>query len=408
VIDDEHDVRMLLRESTVPPTRLSADLLLARGRRSQRRWRRATITAAVLVVVAVAVPAVTVTGWFDRQPDRVADSRFSTKTRVVHRTTTVSGTLRCDPTPLPAPAGRQDDDVVTAADPTGTYVIGGTTLWTRAEPTLITVPGARAPLTAAAVNSAGTVVGHDSNETGLNWRFTNGTVRELARSAEFQRALALHVNGKGDTLGAASGPVDMKDPPSALLVWPADHPDRPRIIRETGSRPLAIRDDGTVISARNRSEIDLGAGSIEIHRPDGTTTSIAVPRELTNHGSMLNATVHGDHLYSSYANGEITYSDGVTILANPFLHPVRWNLRTGLVEIFDSLGGQPVGGPDGWFVAAADTDSDGAALSFVLVAPDLATRLFPLAGATVRAVAGAGTTLAGFAGSTAVSWHCAR
>jgi hypothetical protein len=187
------------------------------------------------------------------------------------------------------------------------------------------------------------------------------------------------------------------------VVWPAGRPDQPRVIREPDSQPLAIRDDGAVISARNRSETDLGAGSIVVTRSNGTRTSIAVPRELTGPGSMQNATVHGDYLYSSYANNEITYSDGVTSLANPYLYPVRWNLRSGLIEVFDNLRGPPVGGPGGWFVAAGNLDG-----KLVLVAPDRTTHRFPVDGGTVRAVAAMGATLAGFVDPTRVSWSCTR
>lgn len=400
MISDDDDVRTLLRASPVPPTGLDADLLLARGRRSKRRRRRFAIAAAVVAVVAVAVPAVTVAARFEWDREQPADSRFSTKPRVVHRTTTVAGALRCDPTPLPTPAGRPGGDTVTAADPTGTYVIGGATVWARAEPTVITVPTVRAEPTATAVNGNGTVVAHDS---GLNWRITNGAARELAAPDGWDRARVLHVNGKGDALGTVSGPADRNAPPTALVVWPADRPDLPRIVREPDSQPLAIRDDGTVISARNRSEADLGAGSIVVNRPNGTRTSITVPRELTGHGSMRNASVHDDYLYSSYANTEITYSDGVTSLANPYVYPVRWNLRTGRIEIFDNLRGAPVGGPGGWFVAAEDLDG-----GLVLVAPDRTTHRFPVDGGKVRAVAAAGTTLAGFVDPTPVTWNCTR
>ncbi|GAA0908647.1 hypothetical protein GCM10009558_097090 [Virgisporangium aurantiacum] len=279
-------------------------------------------------------------------------------------------------------------------------MIAAPTVWTRAEPTVITVPTVRTEVTATAVNGNGTVVAHDS---GLNWRITNGAVQELAAPAGWNRARVLHVNSKGDALGLLDGAADRTAPQSALVVWPADHPDRPRIIRETDSQPLAVRDDGTTVSARIRSEADLGAGSITINRPNGTRTSIPVPRELTGHGSMLNATVHGDFLYSSYANNEITYSDGVTSLANPYLYPVRWNLRTGLIEVFDALDGAPVGGPGGWFVAAEDL-----AGKLVLVAPDRTTHRFPIDGGRVRAVAAAGTTLAGFADPTPVTWNCTR
>src|SRR5688500_600953 len=148
MISDEDDIRALLRESGVPPTRLDPELLLARGRRSRRRWRRVTVAAAVVAVIAVVVPAATVAARLDRRPERPADSRFSTKTTVVHRHTTVAGTLRCESTPLPAPAGQQGGDTVTAVDPTGAYVIGGAALWTLGEPTAITVPGARAAVTA--------------------------------------------------------------------------------------------------------------------------------------------------------------------------------------------------------------------------------------------------------------------
>jgi hypothetical protein len=315
---------------------------------------------------------------------------------VVHRATEVAGTLRCDPTPLRSPAGQPAGDTVTGTDPTGTYVVGGATLWTGSRPAVIIRPDATAP----AVNSSGTVLLRGGD---VNWRLRNGATQELAVPAGYRRARATHVNGRGDAVGVASSPVDLNAADTALVVWPADRPDSPRVVRERDSEPLAIRDDGTVISARYRSETDLGVDRIVVIRPDGTRVPITVPRQLTTRGSMLNATVHGDYLYSSAASAEITYDDGETPLADLSFDPVRWNLRTGLIEVFDDLRSAPVGGADGSFVAVEETTA-----AVVLVAPDRVTSRFPVAGGTVRAVAAAGTTLVGFAEPDAVSWHCVR
>lgn len=404
MISDEDHVRILLRSSYVPTTRLEPDQLLARGRRSRRRWRRATVAAAVIAVLAVSIPAVTLAARPDGRHDAAAQpTDVATTVRVVHRTTKPAADLRCDQTPLAS-----ESIGITGVDPTGAHVIGGATVWADGVPEQITVAGATAEIAAAAVNVVGTVVGHDGNETGLVWRRTAAGMEKLANPPGWARALALHVNAGDDALGVVSTPdrgVDTNIPDTALVVWPAGRPDAPRIVPVYDAEPLAIRDDGTVIAARARSATDLGAGQIVARRPDGRTVTVTVPKELTTRGSMLGLTVSGDYLYGARAAGELTYSDGSTPIDYPFHNPVRWNLRTGLIEIFDDLHTMPAGDAGGWFAAAATAPGGPAA---VLVTPAATAHRIPDGGATVRAVAAEGTILAGDRPAGPVLWRCAR
>lgn len=397
------EVRTLMRESPVPSTSLDPQTLLDRGQRSRRRWRRASVAAAALTVVALAVTGVSAANWLENRREQTA-AGLSTKPRVVHRATTVTGETSCWQTPL-----RRVTDGTTgsfqAADPTAAQVVGsgsdGSAVnhWNRGEPTVFTVPDATPEVTATDVNEAGTVVGHDAAGSTLNWTNDDGDVRTLPTPAGFDRARVEHVNGKGDALGLLERP----DGSTALVVWPAGAPDRPRVIKEAGVQPLAIRDDGTVVSVRGRSDSDPGAGTVMVHRPNGKRLSVAVPRQLGTQGSMRDVTVEGDYLYGMVAGMQVTFIDGETPLA-AFAHPVRWNLRTGVVEIFDGLVGNPVGSRGGWFVAGKAGDG-----TQVLVAPDRKTRGITLTttpDAEVHAVSADGTTLVGSTETDLATWRC--
>jgi hypothetical protein len=396
------EVRTLMRDTPVPATSLDPQQLLDRGKRSRRRWRRGSVAAAALTVVTLVVTGVSTATWLDHRRDQAAG--LSTKPRVVHRTITLAGEVSCAVWPL----RRVTDGTAAfrAADPTAAQVVGASagdggavTHWDRGEPTVFTVEGTTPEVTATDVNGDGTVVGHDAAEPPVNWTHNGGSMRTLPTPAGFDRALVAHVNGKGDALGLLQRP----DGTTALIVWPAGTPDRPRIINEPGVRPLALRDDGTVVSVRSRSDNDPGAGTVMVHRPNGKRVSVAVPRQIANQGSMRDVTVEGDHLYGTSAGMQVTFIDGETPLA-AFVHPVRWNLRTGLVEIFDNLVAQPVGARGGWFVAV--TAGDG---TLVRVAPDRRTREITLGGTPdveVHAVGADGATLVGSTETDLVTWRC--
>ncbi|GIJ70942.1 hypothetical protein [Virgisporangium ochraceum] len=393
------EVRTLMRESPVPSTSLDPQTLLDRGKRSRRRWRRASVVTAALTVVTLVVTGVGAATWLDHRRDQAAG--LSTKPRVVHRTATLSGETGCWATPL-----RRVADATAgfhAADPNAEQVVGTggverISWWNRGEPTVFTVAGATPEVTATDVNGSGTVVGHDDAASPLNWTYSDGTVRTLPTPAGFDRAEVTHVNGRGDALGL----LERSDGTTALVVWPSGAPDRHRVIAEPGARPLGIRDDGTVVSVRGRSDSDPGAGTVVLHRSNGKRLSVAVPRQLRAGGSMIGVTLEGDHLYGTSAGMQVTFSDGQTPLA-AFVNPVRWNLRTGVVEIFDNLVGVPVGSRTGWFVVAGDVDTR------VLVAPDRRAREITLGDtpdAGVHAVGPDGTTLIGSTETDLVTWRC--
>jgi hypothetical protein len=408
---DEDAVRTLLRESDIPPTRLDVAGLMAGSRRSRRRHRFAVVAGAVLAVGAVAVPtavvATRVTG-----PGRPAGG-FATTTRVVHRTTTADAPVRCGATPFRQPVA--GSYAVVDVDATGRQVVGarqgGTTmtLWTGGEPTQFDWSDMRAvEASVGAVSSGGTVVGFGPGDPAISYIYRDGVVRTLARPAGYRQAQVVDVNDRGDAVGTLSSPQAYGDE-RALVVWPAGRPDRPRVVPEPNLRPLTIRDDGTVIALRIRGDhlSEQRGDAVVVHRPDGTRLQLDAPPGITGTGSLTRAVVHGDLLFTTYVSGEYLEPDPQQPDPRPVPvdRPVRWNLRTGLVEIFDDLSrasSPGVGNARGWFLAGRGDEG----WPQVVVAPDGSARELP-----VTQVSWIGADGSAFIGSAvdgnAVTWRCA-
>lgn len=406
---DENAVRTLLRDSDIPPTRLEVAGLMAGSRRSRRRRRVAAAAGAVLAVVGVAVPAVVVAN-LGTGPERAAGD-FATTTRVVHRTTQVGGPVRCSQTPLPASMAGPSS--VYAVDATGERVVAANhsfaklTLWTRGQPTVFTWPNLRtANPQVSAVNAGGTVVGYDAADPVISYLYRDGVVQTLAKPDGYGQAKVVDVNERGDALGLLSSPYATSDR-RALVVWQAGRPDQPRVIAEAGLTPVAIRDDGTVVALRtgDRSPSERG-DAVVVHRPDGTRLQIDAPPGFTVAGSLVGGVARGDLLFTMNATGQVSKiqkwsRDEVTV---PVTWPVRWNLRTGLVEIFDDLVAPPgvtVGSSGGWFLAT--TYAQG--VPTTVVAPDGSARELPQE-ARVDWLSVDGSTMVGTYGSEAVTWKC--
>jgi hypothetical protein len=412
-MSDDNDVRTLLRDSDIPATRLDVGALMADSRRSYRRRRTGRAAAAVLAVVAVAVPAAVVANRWTAPEPTAGD--IATATRVVHRTTVAGGTRECAMTPLPAPmAGAYS---VQAVDDTGervaavNYSFQPLTLWTRGVPTLFSWPDLRAQRArAVGVTTSGTVVGYDPGDPGdpggtaVSYLYRDGAVHTLAKPDGYRQALVVDVNERGDALGTLGSPDDR----AALVVWPAGRPDRPRVIAEAGLTPVAIRDDGTVIALRTgerRSPVDRG-DAVVVHRPDGTRLRIDAPPGFTLPGSLEYGSVHGDLLFTTLATDQRVEfgSDTGEPTGYPASRPVLWNLRTGLVEVFDDLfveRGSRVAGSGGWFTAKKEP----AMVADLAVAPDGTTHRLPEL-ARIDWISADGSTLVGDYEGAAVTWRC--
>jgi hypothetical protein len=344
---DEDEVRTLLLDTEVPPSRLEVGQLLAAGRRSHRRWRMMKATGMVAAVVAVAAPAVVVaTGhWPSRStPERFAE--FAATAVVSHVTASVDDMAPCTNFPFRAPdAG--DAAPIVDADATGELAVGSepasptVTLWTRERPAAITVPGTSEVMgfvAAVAVNSAGTVVGvGGGSEPAYNWIYRSGEVRRLPLPAGHTTSTVRDLNEMGDALGLVGSPA-------GLVVWPADEPDAPRVIDGQNLDPVGLRDDGTVIATGTDED---GYPALVFVRPNGSRHAVRIPAEITGFDIGINrdrfAFVRGDLLFATAWIGSVS-------------HPVRWNLRTGTVEIFDNLTGPVTAGTAGGWLMTTDGD----------------------------------------------------
>jgi hypothetical protein len=384
---DENEVRTLLLDTDVPPSRLEVGQLLAAGQRSNRRWRTMKATGVVAAVVVVAAPAVAVaTGhWPSRStPGRFAE--FAATAVVSHVTASVDDTGPCTTYPFrPPDAG--DAVPIVDADATGELVVGSAldgrtvTLWTRERPATVTVSSTPGSVTAIAVNSAGVVVGTGGGtEPAYNWIYRSGEVRRLPTPAGRTTSPVRDLNEMGDALGLVGSPA-------GLVVWPADEPGAPRVIEGQNLEPLGLRDDGTVI-AIGTDEHRYPA--LMFIRPNGSRQAVRIPAEITGFDVGVNRDrfgfMRGDQLFA-------------TAWIGPVSHPVRWNLRTGTVEIFDNLTGPVTAGTaGGWLMA---TEGDRA----VAVPPDGVARRLGEPGSVLWVSAG-GTVLIANTPSGPVTWRC--
>jgi hypothetical protein len=326
-------VRTLMLSAEVSPSRLTTKEVVAAAKQSSRRWRWATAAVAV-TVVAVAVAAVPYLVGDRRSPDVQPD--FAASASAVSRGAVAppGGGLTCQFTAFPR-IDPNDHGGVFDVDATGEFVVGASrgggalTLWKQQLPTDITIEGRQSTLSAVAVNSAGAIAGYDQTAPTNNWIHRDGVTIGLPHPAGYVSSSVRGMNERGDALGWLYGNV-------GLVIWPARAPDQPQVIAEAGLEPLAIRGDGTVIAFREAQP------AIVIFRPDGTTLVQRAPDGVR---AGMTSFVRGDMFYTGF---ETIPQDAS---AMPATHPVRWNLKTGSVEIFTGINGAVTAGTTaGWMV----------------------------------------------------------
>jgi hypothetical protein len=385
---DEDDVRTLLLDAEVPPSRLDVGQLLEAGQRSHRRWRMMKATGVVAAVAAVAAPAVVIaTGhWPSRStPGRFAE--FAATAEVSHVTPAAVDMGRCTTFPFRAPPDTDDAPPIVDADATGELAVGSdtgggnVTLWTRERPAIVAVSGLPGFVAPVAVNSAGVVVGTGSGtEPAYNWIYRSGEVRRLPTPAGYATATVRELNEEGDALGLLASPA-------GLVVWPAAEPGAPRVIEGSNLEPLGLRDDGTVIATGTDEQ---RYPALVFIRPDGSRLAVRIPAVITG----LDVGVARDRF--GFVRGDLLFA---TAWIGSVSHPVRWNLRTGSVEIFDNLTGPVTAGTAGGWLTTTDGDRA------VAVPPDGPARRLGEPGSVVWISAG-GTVMIANTPSGPVTWRC--
>jgi hypothetical protein len=261
-----------LRDDAAPGTRLTADGLVAAGRRRVRRRRRALAGAAAALVLVVTVGAAAVAGTTIRPaPTRPTDP-VPTATRPVppSPSPSPSATPGCHVYLLIAPERRRIEPVV--VDPTGRWAAGmhtdrrGVVIWHDGQ-----VAGVVRDVTVYFLNgisadgvAVGTGLNKDNRQRALVFQGDRATELPLPPGATDTFATA--TNAAGDVVGI----VWLSSGPRRAVRWPRGDPSHPQVLPTPGGRnsaATAIAPDGTIGGMLG----DPGTQQRPyIWRPDGT------------------------------------------------------------------------------------------------------------------------------------------
>lgn len=336
----EIDLRSLDPEPPTP-SRVDIERAIAEGRR--RRARRgvgyagvATLTVAVVVGASVAAGGL----FTDTRPD--AGSSGSPPTRTVPRWTPPPATAptSCALDRLPVPDGVQMA-LTSGADPTGRWIVGRSypegdryqaLIWHDGVPTKVPLPGDSEELLQD-VNSTGTAVGWSFDADGaVPYVYRDGTVSPLPKIGH---GSAHAINDAGAIVG---------DSDDAPLLWPSATEEPIRLPLPSGASKgsaTAIDEDGTVVG-------DIDDKRPYVWFPDGTHRDLPLP--------TLNGTQAANGRVSTIRNGWATGLAGARTgtpgaMSSPA--PVRWNVHTGEVRVFDELNIRPsTANAHGWLVGS--------------------------------------------------------
>lgn len=378
-IQDERRLTELLHGVAVPPSRVDVGRAMADG--VVRKRRRAILAigavAGTVAVAVVVVPAVT-TGpqpapGHIRRSDPPAAPLWT----------------NCRPEPLPPPAGAERM-LLAAIDPSGRYVVarqsdgtGAVILWTDGAASVVD----RSGMVVRDVNRSGMMVG---SKDGRVWLYRDGGWSDLGVSGQ-----PWALNDRGDILGV--------DRDRRLVVWPAGHLDRPRILAGGVTNYVVpyydIADDGTVAAPASDDRPRVWA-------PDGTARELSLLPGLT--GGIVTRLNGGWAVGIGHRPDPNRSKLGTAISVEV---PLRWRLDTGTVEEL------PIAVPDtiAGVTARGEAVFNGVTRPVTVVAPDGTRDELPPAGDEPRTlvigVSDDGRTIAGDAygkadESVPYVWRC--
>lgn len=438
-------LRTMIAELDVPPSVVDIDAAVRTGRRRGRR-RTAILTASVAAALTGVVWAAPLGFGGAGAPDPGTTHGVAPDRPVPPPPDVDAREVSCTMAALATPPGHSIVRVQ-AADKSGKYLVGTafhdgrqkirTAIWTDGVPVALDVPGIGSVKEehATDVNASGLVVGTATtgslNSAWFAWTYGNGAGRALPTPAGYAITGTVVVNEHGDVAAAASGPGN-----GAVIVWPANRPDRPRVM-PAPARPEVgdIADDGTVVGLVSTQMAGVAnSGKPYLWSPNGAGRELQVPPGWD--GGAL-AGVAGDYAVGSLhgstasrpAEGEQRRVTDRSATSAPADDPrpsvadrwatARWRLSTGAVEA-----GEPIEATGGAYVDAA-TRSGWMSLvvaalgeeGSMLAAPDgdlwrlVTTGNATLTGYTIYWMSGDGRTLLGEAalrpgGSVPARWRC--
>ena len=411
----ETDLLRSLDDDPRTPSTIDIHRAITSGKR--RRARRSAGYAGAAAVTAVAVAGASVAGGVftddgaSRNP--AATPAKSAPAKAEPGAVAVAPPNRCRLEKLPVP-GDVSMALVAGADPTGRYIVGRSypkgggyqaVIWHDGKGRNVAMPGdSEEQLTD--VNSAGTAIGWSYDASGqVPYVYRDGKVSKLPG---VKQAEPRGINDAG-AIVAGDG-AELRD----VLLWksPTAQPTRlPLPAGATHAMAGDIDEDGTVVGT-----IDMRTPYVWL--PDGSHHALTLPtvngKPLSRAGAfgIRNGWVTGTAGGGGLARGGA--GTGKDKAQEPLVG-VRWNLRTGEVQVVGEL--QDLAGAvnaQGWLVGS---DKQGRA---VLVAGDTPVLLPPLAKKKQTNVSNIPSTLSDdgriVAGQSddddandtikAVVWHC--
>lgn len=357
---DTADVRQWLAgvEPASPwPSPFDAGEAVRRGRLRRRRHRLAALGAVAAAVLALAaVPALAGLSSGTRPSVPGASGRPSTGAPPA-----VRGPADCRIVDLPVPGGLAAAGVtqpsrvfVTAMDPSGSYVVAGAfgasnylaavILWHDRVPTVLPLGGPGPVESVVAVNSRGVVAGTgEAAGQGYAWVYRDGVFTRLPNVDGYHRLVEVDaVNDSGDVLGSA---LSESGDRSAVLVWPAADPGQPRVQsaltgKVDGLIAATYTDDGDIRAWSAAATSPAAASLRTLWSGDGRRRLLPVPAGFASAGI---SGVRGSWAFGTATRkvpaSRQTPAGGLTPAGKKVRAtgggqvPVRWDLRTGTVEV---------------------------------------------------------------------------
>jgi hypothetical protein len=409
---DADPIGTRLREIELPPG-LHAQQALRLGRRSKRRRQRLAALAAVAVAAIAGGSAVALRdGHTDPRPLEFPAPSVVDATAPLRPAASVS----CAVTPLEGPPGMYVTGI-TAVDPTGRYVIS--TAWSPNGPSFPVLyrDGVLTRLDESkqwiAVNSSGVLAGIDPPNRERRPRSTyvlrDGVTRRLAVPAGYTMAVPTAINDRGDIFGTLLRDSGFdRDGPSSLgydldnvvprglgvAVWPAGAPGSPRLLDAPADAEAVGFAWGDLMLAGLHPDPGWNEAPYA-WGPAGRRGPLPVPEGWAGFALRL---VQGDYAYGRIVPPNYVPDPSVEPNSNQsvnrFLGPwVRWNIRTGRVEVFDREVSLQAANANGWLLLTGSLPDYPA----VLVAPDGTSRRI-WESSEVRWISPDGKTLLGNAG----------